>query len=64
MSNFFVVQRYPKDLKLALTANDLVEGFKEGKIASLIGTMLRRPPITHTPPRIDADTQTHTHTYI
>lgn len=32
-----LIERYPKDLKLALTANDLVEGFKEGKIASLIG---------------------------
>jgi hypothetical protein len=34
------VQRYPNDLKLALTADDLVEGFKEGKIASLIGNTL------------------------
>jgi membrane dipeptidase len=31
------VQRYPSDLKLALTADDLVSGFREGKIASLIG---------------------------
>lgn len=37
-----LLQRYPNDLKLALTADDLLEGFREGKIASLIGMVLRQ----------------------
>jgi len=32
-----MIEQYPNDLVLALTADDLIKGFREGKIASLIG---------------------------